>query len=72
MIDRRIERRAQDPEPFTLRAGAKAVLVAHRRTKQVFPNGKGRMLIIEPETKNQHSKKPAKFRSDAIAINRKE
>jgi hypothetical protein len=38
---------------------------------QVFSNCKGRMLVIDLEDWNQHSKKPAKFRSDAVATNRK-
>jgi hypothetical protein len=33
--------------------------------------GRHPMLIIEPEIENRHSKQPAKFRPDAIAINRK-
>lgn len=37
MIDRRIERRTKAPVPVTLRAGAKAILLEHSRTKKVSP-----------------------------------
>jgi hypothetical protein len=54
----------------TLRLGRIAARALSRNSNQIScRNGKHRMLIIEPENKNQHFKNPACLR--AVGINRK-